>query len=298
MDGLLFNIQKFSTHDGPGIRTTVFLKGCPLRCKWCSNPESQKRIIEITYDKDRCVYCHRCIEENPDLDLKFEDGVLLIPQDLTEEDKNFTQSCRHHALITEGEKKTVEEVIETCLQDELFYEESGGGVTISGGEGMSQPDFVRELVERLKSHKIPLAIETTGAVSPEIFQDLAPRFDLLLYDLKHYDSHSHREGTGMGNEQILENLKWAIKKELPVTIRIPVIPDFNSSLEDAKAFSHLLNKLGARRVELLPFHQFGQKKYERLGRDYAYNSYKALYPEDLKEYQEIFIANGIDATFD
>ena len=253
--GIIFNIQHFSIHDGPGIRTTVFLKGCPLRCPWCSNPESQRM--------------------NPEPML---DAVTKAPG-------------------TTGQEKTVDEIIDEVMKDIDFYEESGGGVTISGGEGMVQPDFVKALLAKLKEHKIHTAIETTGYIKKEIFRELAPMFDLLLFDVKHYDSDEHYEGTHVHNELIIENLAWAISQGIEVLPRIPVIPDFNDSLDDAKGIAALLNQVGAKKVQLLPFHQFGENKYHLLGKTYSYENVKALHPEDLTDYQRIFLDVGIDCFF-
>ena len=296
--GVIFNIQKFSIHDGPGIRTTVFLKGCPLRCKWCSNPESQLSRVQIMYHSDNCVYCQNCVRTCPEeavtaagdsrihIDFKKCTGCLAC-----------VHECPGRALTNEGESKTIDEVMEMCMQDYDFYEESGGGVTISGGEGMIQPDFVEALVLCLKEKGIHTAIETTGCVNPEVFHRLAPLFDLLLFDVKQYDSEKHRKGTGTGNELILENLRWAHGQGLNILPRIPVIPGFNAELTDAEGTAALLNEIGLMRVQLLPFHQMGERKYEFLNRDYEMNGVKALHPEDLAEYQKIFISHGMECFF-
>ena len=174
---------------------------------------------------------------------------------------------------------------------------SGGGVTISGGEGMIQPDFAEALAAKLKAKGIHTAIETTGCVGPEIFQRLAPQFDLLLYDVKHYDPSKHRKGTGLSNEQITENLRWAHGQGLNILPRIPVIPGFNASPDDARGLAALLTDIGLKRVQLLPFHQMGERKYEFLNREYELTGVKALHPEDLTAYQEVFLDRGIDCFF-
>ncbi len=294
--GLVFNIQKFSIHDGPGVRTTVFLKGCPLRCKWCSNPESQLDYVQILYDASKCVHCLSCLHTCPRQAITH-DSRIHIDTSKCVGCLSCVHNCLQEALSFEGEYKSVDDVVNVCLQDKDFYEESNGGVTISGGEGMSQPDFIRSLTSKLKEHHIHLAIETTGYIQPNIFQDLAPRFDLLLFDVKHYDSLKHFEGTGVYNDLIVSNLKWAIEQGIEVLPRIPVIPDFNDSLDDAKGIASLLKEVGAKRVQLLPFHQFGEKKYELLNRNYTYKNKKAFHNEDLIEYQQIFLDNDIDCFF-
>jgi pyruvate formate lyase activating enzyme len=205
--------------------------------------------------------------------------------------------CPGRALTHEGEQKTVDEVLEVCMQDADFYAESGGGVTVSGGEGMMQPDFVEALILRLKEKSVHTAIETTGHVSSQVFQRLAPQFDLLLFDVKHSDSAKHKWGTGVGNERIIENLRWAHDQGLNILPRIPVIPGFNAELEDAEGISALLTDIGLKRVQLLPFHQMGERKYEFLNRDYELTGVKALHPEDLQEYQKVFLDKGIDCFF-
>lgn len=207
------------------------------------------------------------------------------------------KNCPGHSLSNEGEYKSVEEVVAICLQDLPFYEESGGGITISGGEGMSQPDFLRELLPSLKKHNLHLAIETTGYVPEDLFHELAPMFDLLLFDIKHADSKKHQAGTKVCNELIRKNLKWAIEQHIEILPRIPVIPHFNDSLDDAKLIATYLKELGLKKVQLLPFHQMGEKKYQLLHRNYAYENTKALHPEDLLSYQQIFTDQGIDCFF-
>lgn len=295
--GLIFNIQKFSIHDGPGIRTTVFLKGCPLACKWCSNPESQFDKVQILYDVKKCVNCNTCVNTCNQNAISMTDQHIQIDTNKCIGCLQCVHNCPNQALSYEGEYKSIEEIVSTCLQDKDFYEESNGGVTISGGEGMSQPMFLKELIKTLKKHNIHVAIETTGYIKKEIFQEIAPMLDLLLFDVKHYDSELHYRGTKVHNELILSNLTWAIQQGIDVLPRIPVIPEFNASLEDAKGLADALIKAGATRVQLLPFHQFGEKKYELLNRPYAYKNKKALYPEDLEEYQHIFLDKGLHCFF-
>ena len=290
MKGIVFNIQKFSIHDGPGVRTTVFLKGCPLRCKWCSNPESQLSRVQIMYHSTNCMHCRKCVGTCPEKAItEAEDGRIHIDFNKCTGCLSCVQGCPGRALTNEGEYKTVDEVVDVCMQDIDFYEESGGGVTISGGEGMMQPDFVEALVLRLRESGIHIAIETTGCVSESVFHRLAPLFDLLLFDVKHFDSERHRLGTGAGNELILKNLQWASEQKLNILPRIPVIPGFNSELTDAEGIAELLNRIGLSQVQLLPFHQMGERKYEFLNRDYEFTGVPALHPEDLAEYQKVFL---------
>jgi len=293
-EGITFNIQKFSIHDGPGIRTTVFFKGCPLKCKWCANPESQLENIQILCDHKKCLKCQTCLRHCPSQAIYFEDNKIKVHFDKCIGCLQCVDMCPVDALSHEGEHKTIQEIVEICMQDIDFYEESHGGVTISGGEGMAQPQFLQNLIKALKEKHIHLAIETTGYIEENIFHDLAEKFDLLLFDIKHYDSKKHFKGTGVYNDLIIKNLKWAIENNIDVLPRIPVIPEFNDSLEDARGMAQLLKKVKAKKVQLLPFHQFGEKKYELLNKEYAYKNVKALHPEDLKDYQQMFIKEGLD----
>ncbi len=295
--GIVFNIQKFSIHDGPGIRTTIFLKGCPLKCQWCANPESQLTDIQILYDQEKCAHCLICVHTCPTQAIVHQDNRIIIDHHKCIGCLQCIAACPFKALSNEGEYKEVQDIVNECLQDTDFYEESHGGVTISGGEGMSQPSFLKELVKELKLHHIHLAIETTGYIPKDTFKELAPLFDLLLFDIKHYDTNKHFDGTFVYNELIIDNLKWTIENDIGVLPRIPIIPDFNDSLKDAQGFVKLLNDIGIKKVQLLPFHQFGEKKYEMLNLKYLYKNKKALHPEDLVEYQQIFINEGIECFF-
>lgn len=295
--GITFNIQKFSIHDGPGIRTTVFFKGCPLRCEWCSNPESQIKNVQILHDQSKCSYCLSCVAACPNGAITYEDNKIIINEDKCVGCLTCVNSCPNRALSYEGDYQTVDEIVDICMQDIDFYEESGGGVTISGGEGMSQPEFLKKLISELKKNSVHVAIETTGYVKKETFEELAKELDLLLFDVKHYDREKHYNGTKVYNDLIVENLKWAIDNGIEVLPRIPVIPDFNNSLEDAEGLAELLVEVGAKKVQLLPFHQFGEKKYELLNRNYKYKNKKALYPEELEEYQKIFLDKGLNCFF-
>lgn len=303
--GIIFNIQKFSIHDGPGVRTTVFFKGCPLKCKWCANPESQSERTQILWDFSKCTGCSTCVHMCPRQAIfmsKQKDSIKNSVEVSMDIKKcigclQCVDSCPSRALSFEGESMSVQHVIDECLKDIDFYETSGGGVTISGGEGMSQPEFLKEILEGLKQHNIHLAIETTGYIKKAVFREVAPMFDLLLFDVKHYDSQRHYEGTCVHNELIAENLKWAIAQGIEVLPRIPVIPGFNDSLEDAAGIALLLKQAGASRVQLLPFHQFGENKYQKLGLVYAYKNVTALHEEDLQDYKQVFREQGIESFF-
>lgn len=247
----IFNIQRFSIHDGPGIRTTVFFKGCPLNCSWCSNPESQNFNPELMWDKIKKKY------------------------------------------ITTGDYKFIEDVMDIILKDKDYYKESGGGVTLSGGEVLSQSSFAVELLKECKKNNIHTACETSAFSLPDTFNYFMKYPDLLIIDIKHYDNIKHIEKTGVSLKPILKNIKSAFSEKKNILIRIPIIPGYNDSLKDAENFSFLLKQYSIFKVELLPFHQFGKSKYKFLNRKYEFENAKQMYAKELKEYAEIFSENNI-----
>ena len=291
--GVIFNIQKFSINDGPGIRTVVFFKGCPLHCKWCANPESQLAKIQILWDKKKCLHCHYCLEICPQKAISLKNDNIFIDTNKCTLCKQCINTCPQKALTSEGEIKTVQQVLDIVLQDEVFYEESDGGITLSGGEFLMQTQFAEELLIAAKEKNLHTCCETTGFCTPEKFQHIIQYIDYILFDLKHWDSQKHLEGTGIDNKLILTNMKYAISTGKKVLPRIPVIPKFNDSLEDAKRFC----EVGSNQCQLLPFHQFGENKYYLLNKKYAYENQPALHCEDLQEYLQIFLDNDIHAFF-
>ncbi len=297
MKTLVLNIQKFSLNDGPGIRTVVFFKGCPLRCKWCANPESQSSRMQILWDPDNCIRCGRCAGDCPEKAVFLSQGRVEIRGDLCSGCGLCVENCPGRALRCEGKWHTVEDVLDICLQDLPFYEESGGGVTLSGGEPLLHPDFSVALLEALRARSVHTAIETTGFAPAEVFDRVASCTRLLLFDMKHWDEQKHLDGTGVSNRLILENMKRAVAAGIDILPRIPVVPNYNSSPADAAGFCRRLREVGLARVQLLPFHQFGEKKYTLLGRDYAYANVSALHEEELASYREVFLQNQIQAFF-
>lgn len=295
--GRIFNVQKFSINDGPGIRTVVFFKGCPLKCAWCANPESQEMRTQILWDEKKCQHCLTCVKNCPVQAIKNFGEKISVDCKICTECKICVENCPARALTIEGEKKSVEEILRVVMQDVDFYEESGGGVTLSGGEAMMQADFAVELLQALKEKNIHTAIETTGFAPPEIFARVIKYLDLILFDIKHWDENYHKKKTGVSNLPILKNMKFAIDEGKEVLPRMPVIPDYNNSLDDAKNFVRRLNEVGAKKIQLLPFHQFGENKYKLLGRNYEFDNVKALHAEDLSDFQKIFLDAGIDAFF-
>jgi len=295
--GTVFNIQKFSVNDGPGIRTVVFLKGCPLRCLWCSNPESQLPKVQVLWDSGKCIDCGHCADICPVNAVTRQDTQVRIDHAKCVACGACIRECPAHALKAEGEKKSVQQVLDVVLQDLPFYEESGGGLTLSGGEFLMQPKFSNNLLMAAKEEGLHTCCETTGYAKPEVFSEIAEHLDCLLFDMKHWDAQRHLQATGVTNELPLLNMKHAISAGKDVLPRIPVIPGFNDSLTDAEGLSGRLHEVGADRCQLLPFHQFGENKYTLLGADYSYRDKPALHKEDLESYRRVFLDHGIRAFF-
>jgi pyruvate formate lyase activating enzyme len=271
--GFVFNIQKYSVHDGPGIRTVVFLKGCPLSCRWCSNPESQSFKPQLAYSKNRCIclsQCVRCAEICTAGALRQgDDDKIFINWDTCTNCLSCVDVCPAGALIAYGEKQTVKEVIDQVERDASFYARSGGGLTLSGGEPLAQPKFAIALLKEAKRRYIKTAIETCGNVSKEALLEACKYIDTMMMDIKSMNSAKHKEFTGVGNELILDNfiaVKEAFPK-LPVRIRTPVIPGFNDTKEDIQQIVDFLADYDVE-YELLPYHRLGTQKYINLGLTY------------------------------
>lgn len=294
MKATIFNIQKFSIHDGPGIRTVVFFKGCPLRCRWCSNPESQTVHTQILWNSSKCVQCHKCEETCPTSSICFVNDRFSFQHQTCTGCLACAQLCPAKALEYTGKHMDIAAVMREVKKDFDFYEESGGGVTLSGGEVLVWHEFAARLLDELRQEQIHSALETTGFAEEAIFQKVASRAGLLLYDMKHHDPEKHREFTGVSNERIINNMRWAVQHNIPVIARIPVIPGVNAKPEDADRFCSLLHEIGITQVHLLPFHQFGQGKYETLQMEYLMKNTRALHPEDLSDYRQIFETAGFD----
>jgi len=272
--GLVFNIQKFSLHDGSGIRTLVFLKGCPLACKWCANPEGQAYTPELAYRPDKCIgisECDRCRGAcEHDAIRSGEDGRIEIDREACTDCGRCVDVCPANALELFGTWTSVDELIRIVEEDSSFYARSGGGVTLSGGEPLSQTTFVLEFLNKARARGIDTAVETSGLCKWEDLEQVCRLVNHVFFDVKILDRRKHEEAAGAGNERILENLR-ALREafpELPVTVRTPVVPGFNDTPEDIRAIAAFLARLpgGPVEYELLPYHRLGESKYSQLGK--------------------------------
>jgi len=269
MTGIVFNIQQFSVNDGPGIRTTVFLKGCPLRCRWCHNPESISPTKDLILREDRCLRCGDCMTLCKNGAITELDGRFVTSRERCKQCGDCVELCYAGAREIVGKEMTTEEVLHEIEKDVVFFDESGGGVSFSGGEPFLQHEFLLELLEACKKRGIHTVVDTTGFTSPAILKQSVPYVDLYLYDLKILDDVKHKDYTGVSNRLILENLELLTQWHQDVIVRIPVIPGFNDAANDIRQIGTFLATLGGvREVQLLPYHQTGIEKYRRLGIEY------------------------------
>jgi pyruvate formate lyase activating enzyme len=270
--GIVFNVQGYSIHDGPGIRTIVFLKGCPMRCLWCSNPESQNHQPEVEFFERRCVRCGQCLEScgrgaiNPDLEVQ---RGHKIDRSLCEECGECSRQCPTGALSITGEEMALVDVLSRITKERAYFRKSGGGVTLSGGEPLAQPGFSRSILRACYNANIHTAVETAGHVPWRHFERILEFTDLVLYDIKHMDDALHRETTGVSNRLILENARRIARSGSQMVVRIPLIPGFSQTKGNLAATAKQVSGLGVQEIHLLPYHQFGRDKYTRLSREYS-----------------------------
>lgn len=284
--GLIFDIQRYSIHDGPGIRTLVFMKECPLRCLWCSNPESQSPSREMIFYPVKCIGCGECIEVCPTG--AAQQQVISDAKKLCEDCGTCVIGCPSTARQMAGRIVSVEEVLEEIKKDTPFYRRSSGGVTITGGEPLMQDDFVASLLKRCRGMGIHTAIETSGYSRAESLKKVLKVVDLVLFDLKHMDSKKHKELTGVGNESILQNATITAKTGKKTIFRVPVIPGYNDDEENIKAIAVFVSGLDStREVHLIPYHRLGESKYTSLGRKYPLSHVKALDKDRLRVQRRI-----------
>ena len=267
MNGVLVEVKRFAVHDGPGIRTTLFLKGCSLACRWCHNPETISPRAEIGLVSRKCIGCESCAAACPEGAHVFRDGTHLFDRTRCVACGRCVDACLPGALEYYGREVSVSEVVAAVLEDRTFYTHSGGGCTFSGGEPLFQAEFCAAVCKRLREAGTHCAIDTSGAVPWESFETVLPEVDLFLYDLKDLDDRRHREYTGSSNRPILENLHRLSSRGVPIEIRIPLIPGINDADSDLQATGEFLQGLAnVTKVRLLPYNGLARSKYEAVGR--------------------------------
>lgn len=286
--GSVFNIQKYSVHDGPGIRTVVFLKGCPLRCRWCSNPESQKPQPQLAYNRNKCLTlenCVRCLEVCTAGALRRgEDGKVDVARDTCTECLLCAKACPSIALNVYGETMTVEQIMSKVEEDSAFYSRSGGGLTLGGGEPLHQPEFALALLKEARRRRINTAMETCGFCRYEDLRTAAENLNTMLFDIKSMDPEKHKTFTGVSNELILDNFRRLREDlpELPIWVRTPIVPGFNDTVAEVRAILAHIRSLPNVCFEALDYHRMGKPKYEYLGLEFPMADAK-LQDERIKE---------------
>ncbi len=299
MNGVVFNIQRFSIHDGPGIRTTVFLKGCNLRCFWCHNPESLSSQPEVQFFPEKCILCGACVATCPN------GAQLLVTNESGSQERRYLRDlcqgcfrciseCFSGALVQIGRSYSEEEILEEIERDREYYRYGQGGVTFSGGEPLLQKDFLVSVLKSCQRQGIHCAVDTAGNVAWNLLEEVVPWADLFLFDMKAFDEETHRRATGSGNRRIQENLRRLTKTGKEIWIRIPVIPGVNDSQAEIDAIGDYLAPLSnIRWVELLPFHTLGSEKYPSLDRQYTAKGLTPPSNEKMASLQAVLEQRGL-----
>lgn len=287
--GMVFNFQQFSIQDGPGLRTTMFVKGCPLHCPWCSNPESIYPSYQVKINHDKCRGCGECLKVCKSGALSHDkDQQTVLDYSKCTHCLECVSACNYKAITGVGVMVTVKEAVGELMKDKPFYDNTGGGVTISGGEPLSQPEFVAEVFKELKKKGIHTVLDTSGYARWNIVKKVMKDVDLVLYDIKHLDSNKHQEVLGVKNEVILENLNKLAGKT-NIWLRVPLVPGFNDDLDMADKIVDLGLKVQAKKVYFLPLHRWGEHKYCGLGYDASvYAKIRNLTEDELEKWKDHF----------
>ena len=295
---MLFNIQRYSTHDGPGIRTVVFLKGCSLGCRWCQNPESRARGQDVLFDERLCLAgCELCPQVAPHAISRVDDALViarekLMPGDMT----TLTDCCPTQALSVCGETQTVDAIMQKVLRDKPFYDRSGGGITLSGGEPFMQPDVAEQLLRKSKEADIHTAVESCLHVPWKYIEPSIEHLDLLLADLKHVDAQRFKLWTDGSAERVLDNFRKLAARNVEMTIRVPLIPDFNADEQSIRAISDFAaDEIGVKAIHFLPYHTLGINKYKLLNVPYLAAPQPLDAPELLQFAQQYASQKGMTA---
>ena len=296
-NAVITNIQGFSIHDGPGIRTVVFFKGCPLSCQWCANPECLSGKPQMGFIENLCADCGKCLDACTNNAIDTE-GAHRIDYSRCTSCGKCRDVCYYGARVRYGESMTVGEVWDAVRRDKMFYDESGGGVTVSGGEPLLWATFIRELFELSRREQIDTCVETCGLADPEALLEVIPVTDHFLFDLKHMDSNAHKKHTGQSNDLILSNAALVVDRGADVVFRQPLIPGVNDSIRDIEATARFLTGLGknATRLQIMPYHGMGQSKYRALHMPYTMEGLAAAEDGHVEEVRKAYVQCGIECT--
>jgi pyruvate formate lyase activating enzyme len=297
-EGFVFDIKKYALHDGPGIRTAVFLKGCPLHCLWCHNPEGQDNNAELIARSDRCLPdCRDCLPRCPEKAIRKMNGRCRVDPDKCRACGACADICPTGALEIAGRRLSARDVVEEVAKDAVFHEESGGGVTFSGGEPLAQPEFLEAMLRECRERGIHATVDTCGFVPPDTLKRIQPQADLFLFDLKVMDSKKHAKLTGESNALILENLKWLARSGARIVVRIPLIPGVNDDDDNIVRTAEFLRSLDSRpRISLLPYHRLGQDKRRRLVRSREGRDFPIPSAADMERVRKRLESYGFEVT--
>ncbi|MFC2060653.1 glycyl-radical enzyme activating protein [Chloroflexota bacterium] len=297
LTGLISNIQRFAIHDGPGIRTLVFMKGCPLRCLWCDNPETQENEPRVSYTSSRCIRCGKCAEVCPS------GAIVLLSSGRPKTNYRLCQNCGKCIQVCfsgarriVGKHVTIEELLAEIARDSVFYRNSGGGLTVGGGEPCRQANFVSQLLRRAKEeYYLHTAIETSGLTSIDNLKQVIQYTDLVYYDIKHMDNAKHQQLTRSSNGLILGNLERIASEKSPIIVRVPTVTCLTDSAQNVRAIADFVKRLGSNilRIELLPYHSYGASKYAQLGRRYNLKNVEPPSEEHMTTLKEIVESCGL-----
>jgi pyruvate formate lyase activating enzyme len=293
--GLVFSIDRNVVEDGPGIRTTLFFKGCPLRCVWCHSPQSQSKEQQLLFIENRCIGCGACVDVCPKDAQELTGTARRILWERCDDCGECVSVCPPMALEMAGEWLTVEQIMDVVRRDTVYYRNSGGGVTFSGGEALGQPEFLAACLERCRREGIHTAVDTSGFAQWAVFEKILPHTDLFLYDLKQMDSRKHEEMTGVGNAIILDNLNRIDGRGKAIWVRIPLIPGYNDSVETLSQAAEFTRRLrNVKKVSLLPYNEAAGAKYSFVGRKYGLEHLDGHTKEEKKDFLKIFSSVGVE----
>lgn len=292
--GTIFNVQKYSVHDGPGIRTSVFFKGCPLSCWWCHNPESQDNKIQLMHFTNKCTSCGKCVANCPNDAITLDEKGISIDKEKCTLSGHCADVCAYGAMEITGREISAKDLIKEIRKDEVFYEQSDGGVTFTGGEPLNQIDFLTNVSKQCHDVDIHTTLDTCLFTSWDNLLKIVPYIDLFLVDLKHIDSDIHKKYVGVPNELILDNMKKLSDLGKRIFVRMPIIPGINDSVETIDKTIEFLKTINFEQVNLLPYHKIGMDKYTRLQEDYKLKDVKEPTMDEMQKIVAIFKNNGIN----
>jgi len=298
MTGLTFDIHRFSLNDGPGIRTTVFLKGCYLKCEWCHNPESQSFKPQLSFNSEKCLHCFECVKVCPNNAHKIKDEKHFVDWNSCDLAGKCVEVCPSGALKIIGTNTNVDFIISEVMKDKMYYDKTGGGITISGGEPMAQFEFTKELLVEAKKNGLHTVLDTCGYGEQNHYKEVFPYVDLFLFDYKLADDELHKRYTGVSNKAILDHLDFLYNNGASIVLRCPLIPGINDNEVHLKGIKEIIRKYPLlKSVEIMPYHNMGRDKAERVGMEYKLSETKNADDSDKQRWMSYFSEEQLNVIF-